>query len=88
MTVKTDFVLRQIAGNWVVMPIGEQTLNMPGILTVNDSGAMLWKLLEREQTVQSLVQALTEEYDVSEQTAEADVKEFLEKLQNAGCLET
>lgn len=87
MKLKPDFALRQIAENWVVIPVGEQTLNMPGILTANESGAFLWKLLEQEQTVDSLTNAMLAEYDADPDRVRQDVLEFLEKLRDAGCME-
>lgn len=87
MKLKPDFALRRIAQNWVVIPVGEQTLNMPGILTTNESGAFLWTLLEQEQTVESLTNAVLAEYDVGGNQARQDVLEFLDKLRDAGCIE-
>lgn len=87
MKLKPDFVLRQIAENWVVIPVGEQMLNKPGILTTNQSGAFLWKLLEQDVTPEQLLKAMLSEYDVSPEIARQDINEFLEKLRDAGCIE-
>lgn len=86
MKIKPDFALRQIAQNWVVIPVGEQMLTTAGIMTVNESGAFLWKQLEQETSPEQLVQAMLSEYDVSPETARQDVLEFLEKLQDVGCI--
>ena len=87
MKLKNDFVLRQVADNWVVLPLGVQTVNFSGMLSLNDSGAMLWKTLEQGGDRESLIDALTGEYEVSRQTAAEDVDTFIEKLVQAGCLE-
>ena len=47
MRIKDNFVLRQVADTWCVLPLGEATLNLNGMLTLNDSGAMLWQTLEK-----------------------------------------
>ena len=87
MKIKKNFVLRQIAGSWVVLSIAEATVDFDGMLTLNESGLMLWKLLEQGCTKEALDNALTEEYEVSLEQALADVGEFLEKLNRAGCID-
>ena len=87
MKLKENLVLRQVAQNWVVLPLAERTLDFSGILSLNDSGAMLWNLLETGAGPDALVKALTSEYNVSEGTAAADVNDFLDKLKQAGCIE-
>ena len=87
MKLKKNFVLRDVADVWAVLPTAADTLNFDGMLTLNDSGAMLWKQLEQGADQDALVKALLEEYEVSEEQAAADVKNFLATLAEAGCLE-
>ena len=87
MKLKKNFVLRQIVDTWVVLPLAEQTVDFSSMLTLNDSGAMLWKALEQGTDRDGLVCALTSEYEVSSKEAEADVDAFLNKLVQAGCVE-
>ena len=86
MKLKKDFVLRQVAQTWIVLPLAEETVNLSGILTLNDSGAMLWQQLEQGADEAALVRALTDEYEVTAEQAAADVSEFVEKLVKAGCI--
>ncbi len=87
MKLKKDYVLRQAAGAWVVLPLGEEAVNFSGMLKLNESGVMLWRVLEQGGDKNALVDALTSEYAVSRDQAEADVDEFLTALLNRGCLE-
>ena len=87
MKLKDSFVLRQIADMWVVLPLAEQTVDFSGMLTLNDSGAMLWKVLESGGNRDALVETLTTEYDVAREDAANDVDAFMNKLIQAGCLE-
>jgi hypothetical protein len=87
MKLKKDYVLRQVAGAWVVLPLGEAAVNFSGMMKLNDSAVSLWKILEQGGDKKALVDALTGEYDVSRTQAEADVEEFLATLANAGCLQ-
>ena len=84
MKLKENFVLRQVAGTWVVMPVGAATLDFNGMLTLNETGALLWQAIQQGTDP---VEALTAEYDVARDQAAADVEEFIGKLRAAGCLE-
>lgn len=85
--LKDGFVLRQVADTWVVMPLGQMSLDFNGMLTLNETGALLWQALEKGGDAEALTNALTAEYDVSAEDARKDVEAFLAKLQNAGCLQ-
>ena len=87
MKLKKDYVLRQVADTYVVLPLGQATINFNGMLKLNESGALLWKALEAGSDPDGLVKALTAEYTVSEIQARTDVEEFLRKLAQAGCLD-
>ena len=68
MKLKDGFILRDVAGQTVVLPSGEEMdLNM--MITLNDTGKFLWELLEAEKSAAELVSALLSEYDVDEATA-------------------
>ena len=87
MKIKENFNLRKIAGTWAVLPTGASTLDFTGILTLNESGCMLWHLLENGCTREDMAKALTEEYDVSLEEALADIDAFIEKLEKANCID-
>ena len=87
MKIKSGFAIKQIAGSWVVLPLAEKTLDFTGILTLNDSGCMLWQLLCGGCTREGLAEALVNEYEVSFEEALADVDEYLQKLTLAGCID-
>lgn len=87
MKLKENFALRQVAGSWVVLPLGDRALDFTDMISLNDSGAMLWKCLETGADRESLADALTAEYAIDRETALADADEFLQKLQKTGCLE-
>ena len=86
MKIKENFLLRQVADTWVVMPIGQEMLDFNGMLTLNETGAVLWQKLQEDADLEALVKALTSEYDVDAERARIDVREFLDKLAKAGCL--
>ena len=79
MKIKEGFILREVAGDTIAMPSGDIQLN--GMITLNATGAFLWKLLETETTVEELTAALVKEYSIDEATAKSAVEGFVEKLQ-------
>ena len=85
MKLKDGFLLRQVAGQNVVLPMGEG-LNLNTMITLNDTGKFLWEHLQQETDEASLVKALLAEYDVDEATAAKAVEAFVQKLQNHGFL--
>lgn len=86
MKQNPDFLLQEVADTIVVVPVGQASVNFSGMITLNGTGAFLWKLLETEQTVLSMTQALLDRYDVEEATARADVEAFVNKLIPTGAI--
>lgn len=80
MKIEKEFILREIAGDYVIVPTGQTALEFNGLITVNEIGAFIWKKLDQDITEDELVQAILEEYEVDEETARNDVEEFLDKL--------
>ena len=88
MKIKSGFMLRTIAGCKIVVSVGKRTLDFNGIINLNDTGAFLWERLERGATEDELVQAILENYtDVDEETARSSVREFVNTLLEADCLD-
>lgn len=86
MKLRDGFVLRNVAGANVVVPIGARSVDFNGMITLNETGAFLWKKLETGADVDSLTAAILSEYDTEEETARTAAAEFLHRLKEAGCL--
>ena len=81
MKIKEGFMLRQVAGQHIVMPLGQKALDFNCAITLNESGAFLWSVLEKGVLdKQELLNRLLEEYDVEESIAQQDIDTFLQKL--------
>lgn len=85
MKLKDGFLLRQVAGQTVVLPAGGE-LDMNMMITLNGTGAFLWQRLAEETDEAALTAALLEEYDVDEATAKTAVAGFIRKLNEHGFL--
>lgn len=86
MKIKDGLVLRQVAGSYVVMNSGGE-LNFNGMITLNESGAIIWRGLEEGLSVDEIAERITAEYDIDAETAIADIKRFTDKMSEAGVIE-
>lgn len=86
LKLKNGFILREVAGEIVVIPSGKE-LDLNMMITLNETGAFLWQRLETGCEKTALVAALLSEYDVDEVTAQSAVDAFIEKLREHGFLE-
>lgn len=80
MKLKDQFVVRQIAGTWVAVPIGERTAEVNGLLSLSETGVFLWEKLQQDVTFEDLLTAIVGEFDVAAETAEKDICAFIESL--------
>ena len=80
MKIKDGFILKKIAGSTVVVPVGENLVNLQLMLSLNESGAFLWQQLQKDRTREELLAAMQAEYDVDAETAAADIDAFLNNL--------
>lgn len=87
MKIKEGFVLREVAGSYIVVAIGAAAKTFNGIINLNPTSALLWKELEKGASEEELVERLLSEYEVSEQTAKEDVHKFVQKLTEAGLIQ-
>lgn len=87
MKIKEGFILRTVAGQNLIVPVGNNTMNFNAAITLNESAAFLWKQLCEETNEEALVSALTQEYDIDDSTAKADITVFLNVLREHEILE-
>ena len=78
--VREGYVHRQVADNDVLISVGANVANFNGYITLNPTASFLWDALARPRTVSQLTAMLTEEFDVSGETARNDVQQFLDML--------
>lgn len=87
MKIHKEFVLREIGGEYVIIPTGKTLLTFKGLITVNEVGADLWKMLQSEVTFDDLLRGILDTYDVDEETAREDIQEFLDTMIAGGILD-
>ena len=86
MKIKDSFILSEIGDSFIVVPTGEDTVNLNGMITLNDTGAFLFKKLKEDITVEELADEMIKEYDVDKATVINDINNFVEKLKTIGAI--
>ena len=86
MRITKEFVLREIAGDYIIIPTGKTVFDFNGLITLNEVGVSLWKMLQNEVTFDELLQGILDEYDVEPAAAREDIQEFLAQLVNGGII--
>ena len=87
MKIKEGYILRNVAGSFVVVPIGEATLEFNGMMNLNETGAFLFEKMIDGISRDDLIKALTDEYDVDDETAAEDVDAFIQKVKDQDLFE-
>ena len=86
MKVKDGFVVCAVGGKTVAVASGDLCRSFTGMINLNATGEMLFKMLQKGTTEDEMTAAIVEEYKISETQASADVRKFIAPLQKAGLL--
>lgn len=85
---KSDkFILKEVAGSYVLVTFGEKELTFNGIITLNDTAKYLWENIDGEFDSDSLTEMLCKAYEVDEPTARKSADKFIDILKEVGAVE-
>ena len=87
LKIKDGFLLRNIADQHIIIPVGTRMSDLHGMIVLNETGAFLWKLLQNNVTPSELTESLFEEYQVTYEDASNAVMEFINLLISEDLLE-
>lgn len=87
MKIKENFVLRNIADEYIVMPTGSNIAKFDGAVALNEVAAFIFEKLRNPVSKDDLITALLNEYEVDEETAERDVDALVSKFDEMGIIE-
>ena len=88
MKIKSGFILRGVGGKSFVVAVGDRSREFKGIITLNETGKLIWKTLEQEATIDDVVEAITKEFECDDkELVKSDVANFIAKLEKDGILE-
>lgn len=87
MKQNKSFILRNIAGETILVPANETAQEFNGMMTMTETGAFIWKHIEETKSFFHLVDMLIDEYDIDRETASADISVFLMQLLEHGMIQ-
>ncbi|MBR3809923.1 MAG: PqqD family protein [Clostridia bacterium] len=81
MKLSENFVLKNIAGATVVMPVGDAVGKINGMIKLNPSAKVIWESLEANKDFNGILEEMKNNFtDVDEATLKEDINYFLNKL--------
>lgn len=86
MKINPNFIAREIAGELVIVPIGDSSMPETGLISANEVGAFIWHQLENGKEIDAIVAAILDEFDVDEESARKDTEEFIDSLKTIGAV--
>ncbi len=80
MKLSENYILKNVAGTPVVVPVGDAVNNIKGMITLNGPAELIWKCLEKGDDCDTIVASLKAEYDAPEDVLRKDLNDFINKL--------
>lgn len=86
MKLKSGVIINEINGEYVAVAAGEAGKAFNGMIKMNGTAAFIAKTLQNETDEDGIVAAICAEYDVDGETARANVRAVVAKLESAGLI--
>lgn len=80
MKTNDEYMLREIAGEAVLIPTGSASQKLNGMIQLTESAAFIWKQVDTAADLEEIVVRVQEEYEIDEETARRDIYGFLREL--------
>jgi hypothetical protein len=80
-------VSRTIARETLIIPVRGKVGDLASIYSFNETGSLIWKLLETPRTLIEIVDGIAREFDVKREQAESDAVGFVRELLAVGLVE-
>lgn len=81
-----NFVLRNVAGEYILLSRGADTLECNSVTVFNETGALLYQSIKEYTSVDSLANVLVEKYGIPFVDAKNDAQAFVNKMVEHGIL--
>ena len=80
MKIKNEYIMRNIAGDDVLVPIGKTVTDFNGLIILNEMAKFIWEKMIEVESEEELLNCILDEYEVEKYVAKADLDEFLNIL--------
>ncbi len=75
--INSNYLLREIAGEYAIIPVGTACLISNAVLVPNETAVFLWNAFQQPRTVSEVVAQALEEYEASEDTIRNSALNFV-----------
>ncbi|MEA4852527.1 MAG: PqqD family protein [Paludibacter sp.] len=79
--LKSKFVTREVGNELIVVPLSANVAQMNELFTLNETAKVIWENLNEGIDMSTLIQTITDTFDIDRQTAEKDIAVFLQTLE-------
>lgn len=88
MKIKEGFVIRDIAGDTVVIATGEISKTFHGMIKLNSTGKEIWEILSSgDFSEDEVVAEMAKRHDAKAEEISEGVIDFISKIREAGLFE-
>lgn len=80
--LKSKFVTREVGNELIVVPLSANVAQMNELFTLNETAKVIWENLNEGIDMPTLIQTITDTFDIDKYTAEKDIESFLRRLES------
>jgi hypothetical protein len=81
-----SIVSRRIEGEVILVPVRQNVADLESIYTLSEVAAHIWEQIDGRRTASEILASIVGEFEVTEEEAEKDLREFLEQLSAIGAI--
>ena len=86
MHLKYTFETTELEGQVVAVPVGEGADTYHGVIKLNETAAFIFGLLDKDTSIEAIIDCLEDKYEVSRETLEKDVRKYISEFDKRGLL--
>jgi hypothetical protein len=87
MKIRGEFITRQILDDTVVLPVGNTAIEFNNMIMLNSVSLVIWQCLEKDVSFDDILKAVTDNFEVSQEQAVADIRDFLDGMRSYNLLD-
>lgn len=87
MPLKDNFIFKEVAGEYMMIPLLNGNVNMSKVINLNETGAFIIKALKEKDDLDYVALKMSEEFNAKKEDIYNDVKEFVDELKKRGFYE-
>ena len=84
MKINNNFMLKKVAGEYMIIPTGNNNVNFSKIFNINETGAFIFEKLKDGKNKEEVLELMSKEYNASKDVLKNDIEEFIDELKKRG----